>query len=197
MASTSKSPSQPPSCDPRGPGVYTDRAAVPGFGDDGSAAIGPRLPWDAMSRGRAPWEIAYRERIERGEEACRVCGRRRPANVNVAMLRRDGLRSPGNCTILCSRDVQARQRDPQPPRLPSLADEERAAPPERRWSELAKMGASAAKGTTVVRCALCEKLRELDEHGRFVDHLAKGVPGTATRLPAEQAQDDPAVRSGD
>jgi hypothetical protein len=121
-----------------------------------------------------PWEQAYRDRIAKGLEACRICGRKPPAHVRVVRIKSDGLRTPGNSAIMCSRDVQAMRRGeiPQPQ---SLAAEERAAPAEQRWAEIAQVESRAARGIDMRRCAACEVLRELDQNGRFRDHLAKGI----------------------
>lgn len=91
------------------------------------------------------WWQVYRQRIRDGKERCRHCGvcrtdltfdHLRPA-AHGASLRFD------NATILCEPHNLLKD-DQRWPHLVSLAKEEAAAPPERRWAAIAQAESIAA-----------------------------------------------------
>jgi hypothetical protein len=90
------------------------------------------FPWQDRS-----WSRIYRNRMDLGLEHCRQCHTNRDLtfdHIRPRSLRGSG-RSMSNLTILCF-SCNTRRGNRPARVLVSLADEEAAAPPERRWSQL-------------------------------------------------------------
>lgn len=101
--------------------------------------------WCVVNRGKqgqskptdTTWWRVYKYRINHGLEHCRQCGRRDALtfdHIEPYKLR------PGwafdNTTILCQPHNIAKHETPGT--MPSLAAEEAAAPPNRRWSQIGR-----------------------------------------------------------
>lgn len=87
-------------------------------------------------RDKRPWYLAYRPRMDQGLEECRRCGTtERLTFAHIVPHSQGGRRTRDNIGILCApcNEAHADEIDTQ---LVSLAAEEAASPPDRRWSTL-------------------------------------------------------------
>lgn len=90
------------------------------------------------SKRKKRWYRNYRARMAAGVEWCRHCGRNDELTFeHIVDLAKGGRWQLDNMTILCLPCNWACRDRKLPKHKVSLAAEEAAAPPDRRWSQLA------------------------------------------------------------